>query len=180
MAWFYPHMCPDGQGSASNVGKDLRISRSLTAHRNSINGIASLGECLIFFNKYKYPTLISIAVVKYLDEKQLRRREVHWRSRFQDPCILQGGHSGSHHIHSQQQKEMNAGSAHFSCVNSPGLKQGKRCFPHSWWASSLQLPGLRKYFTGLAILVQTIHLCDSLQVILDSIWLAINTNWHNP
>lgn len=66
--WSSPHACPDEQGGASSV-----VSRSLTAHRNSVNGTACLGKWLIFSNKYKQSTLISIAVIKHLDEKQLRR-----------------------------------------------------------------------------------------------------------
>lgn len=65
--WFYPQSCPDGQGGASTV-----VSSSLTAHRNSINCTTSLGKWLIFSNEYKHSTLISVAVIKYLDEKQLR------------------------------------------------------------------------------------------------------------
>lgn len=70
MIWSSPHACPDGQGGASSV-----VRRSLTAHRNSVNDTACLGKWLIFSNKSKQSTLISIAVIKSLDEKQLRRQD---------------------------------------------------------------------------------------------------------
>lgn len=62
----------------AQMGKEVHLVLSvgsLTAHVNSINGAASWGKWLIFSDEYKYSTLISIAVIKYLDEKQLRRQE---------------------------------------------------------------------------------------------------------
>jgi hypothetical protein len=74
---------PDGQGGPPSVGNDMKASRSLTAHRNTVDGTASLGKGKvsgIFLIKNKYSTLASMAVLKYPERKQLRRGEDYFSS----------------------------------------------------------------------------------------------------
>ena len=85
---------PDGQGGPPSVGNGMKASRSLTAHRNTVDGTASLGKGKvsgIFLIKNKYSTLASMAVLKYPERKQLRRGRI---------TLAHRGCGGSRGIHS--------------------------------------------------------------------------------